>query len=153
MQTHVPAPIERRQNSLTMVQKLLEARNETLILYTQLAGHKPFHENTDIEPLMERFCQSLIDYTARAHFQLYRYIAERIERRQSVLDIAQEVYPRISDTTETILAFNANFERVKRRHKYDKLEADLSRLGHDLAERIKLEDRLLGVLTEGKQAA
>jgi regulator of sigma D len=92
----------------------------------------------------------LIDYAASAHFQLYRYITDKIERRTPVLELADEVYPQIVRTTDSILRFNDRYEAVdlqnEDREKLVLLDADLSSLGEILAERIQLEDQVIDVM-------
>lgn len=138
---------ERRTRSLTMVRKLVEARTEMLSIYNTLAARKPFKEGRDVPELVGEFCSALVDYTANAHFQLYRYFAENRERRGEVLRVADRIYPRIVDITQAVLDFNDKYDTETQRNHLDHLEADLSRLGEHLAERIELEDQLLDILT------
>ena len=94
----------------------------------------------------------MIDYAASAHFQLYRFISDKLERRAAVLKIADSVYPRIIQTTDSILRFNDKYEDVNLGNDDAKalalLDTDLSKLGETLAERIQLEDRVIGAMTE-----
>lgn len=139
--------VERRTQSLNMIDKLIACRTDTLVLYSALARQKPYTTEQEVLPLLQRFCQSLIDYTANAHFQLYHYIAERTERRQSIRALADQVYPRISTTTEIILEFNDRYEdSAHSRQHLSHLDKDLSRLGEELADRIELEDQLIGAM-------
>ena len=140
---------DRRAQSLKMIQQLVGLRTETLVLLTELVHKKPFQQSQDVPELLQKFCASLIDYTADGHFQLYRHIAERTERRQAVKQIADQIYPRIMNTTETILAFNGKYDSSEHAGALlAELDDDLSMLGEGLADRIELEDRLIGVLNE-----
>ena len=140
---------DRRAQSLRMIQQLVGLRTETLVLFSELAHKKPFQQAHDVPELLQKFCASLIDYTADGHFQLYRHIAERTERRQAVKQIADQIYPRIMNTTETILAFNGKYDSSEHAGALlAELDGDLSTLGERLADRIELEDRLIGVLNE-----
>jgi regulator of sigma D len=87
-----------------------------------------------------------MDYTASAHFQLYRYIADNRERRQSVLAIAEKIYPRIVETTDVILRFNDKYESMSLDNSVEFLDVDLSSLGETLAERIQLEDEVISAM-------
>ena len=93
----------------------------------------------------------MIDYTASAHFQLYRYISDKLERRVAVLKVADIIYPRIAQTTDQILRFNDKYEDVDLLHENGELlsllDTDLSNLGETLAERIQLEDQVIGAMT------
>lgn len=139
--------LERRTRSLTMVRKLVEGRTEMLSLYGQLASKKPFQEYQEVPSLLQDFCAALIDYTANAHFQLYRFFAEKRERRQEVLEVADSIYPRIVDATQTVLDFNDKYDSEQQTFQLASLEEDLSRLGEHLADRIELEDRLIDILS------
>ncbi len=143
MTAQVEKPRQERRRSAAFIRKLVASRTEMLTLYSQLAGMKPMANNPDIPPVLEEFCQDLVDYAANAHFQLYRYFAESNERRKEVHDVAQEIYPRIMEITNIILDFNDKYDCGDHCRQLDELEADLSTLGEHLADRIELEDRLI----------
>jgi regulator of sigma D len=98
---------------------------------------------------LEELCQLLMDYTAFGHFELYRRISEGDERRKQVLDVARDVYPRISDITNATVEFNDKYDTSKYQLKLETLPDDLSQLGEQLAERMELEDRLVTALLQG----
>ncbi len=141
---------ERRAASFSMIQELVNVRTEMLSLYSELATHQPFEASEPMLDLLEQFCQSLIDYTADAHFRLYRFIDERRERRRAVLEVADRVYPGIVTTTQTILDFNDKYDFTEEPPELSTLEEDLSRLGECLADRIELEDQVIRVM-KGRQ--
>ena len=93
----------------------------------------------------------MIDYAASAHFQLYRFISDKLERRVAVLKVADLVYPKIIRTTDRILRFNDKYEKVDLLNGSVEvlalLDSDLSDLGETLAERIQLEDQVIGAMT------
>ena len=76
---------------------------------------------------------------------------DRIERRTPVLEVADKVYPKIVRTTDMILRFNDKYEAVDlmngNREILTLLDSDLSQLGETLAERIHLEDQVIGAMT------
>ncbi len=141
---------DRRSRSREKLATLVQSRSATLSLFTELAKQRPFRPDPITVEALQEFCQALIDYTASAHFQLYRYIADRLERRTAVLEVASRVYPRIAQTTDAILRFNDKYEDLGVARQADELfnvlDADLSRLGEALAERIQLEDEVIGAL-------
>jgi regulator of sigma D len=146
---------ERRTASRAMIKELVSVRDHVLALYADLATKHPFAETDPVTSLLEDFCQSLIDYTADTHFRLYRYIDEKRERRRPVIDIADQVYPGILDSTDAILDFNDKYDFTRGREKIDltSLDADLSRLGERLADRIELEDQIIAALSRDKDSA
>lgn len=141
---------ERRGQSHDNIQTLVSTRTDTLALYTQLATKTPFNTDKPTQKLLQDFCESLIDYTATAHFQLYRHIDEKKERRAPVQDLAQEFYPDIADITQKILDFNDKYDSEEKCRNLGKLELDLSSLGEILADRIELEDKVINALTIGR---
>ena len=143
MSTPDQAQQERRQ-SQQFLKDLVAHRGEMLACFQDLLELRPYDE---VEPVIEpltHFCQLLIDYTADAHFRLYRYLEEGRERRRAILAVAEEVYPRIMATTDGILDFNDRYGIDEDGlPAIDGLEKDLSGLGECLADRIELEDRLI----------
>ena len=137
------APVERRARSLDKLNLLLETRTETLVLFSQLIGMRPFQPNKGVQNLLQEFCETLVDYTASAHFQLYRFIEEDAERRTEVRKVAEKVYPDISASTRFILDFNEKYDCEDHCDNLSTLEQDLSKLGEVLADRITLEDQVI----------
>lgn len=151
MSSELNVGTERRGRSREKLATLVKTRSETLSLYSELANQRPFEADEIVSEALQEFCQALIDYAASAHFQLYRYIADRLERRGPVLDVADQVYPRIVQTTDSILRFNDRYETADllngSAELLERLDADLSRLGETLAERIQLEDKVISAMT------
>lgn len=146
MQTS-PASAERRYAAQTKHDTLLASRTETLSLYSQLAALRPFRPDQGVQLILQEFCEALVDYTASAHFQLYRFIDEGTERRKNVLEISEQVYPNIANTTEQILDFNEKYDCEDKCDDLSQLDGDLSLLGEILADRILYEDQVIAALT------
>ena len=144
---------ERRARSHQEINDLVESRTGTLALYSELASRRPFKPEHDTQVLLQNFCESLIDYTASAHFQLYRHIDEDRERRQPVREVAEEVYPSIADITQKILDFNDKYDCEDHCGDFSSLADDLSQLGEQLADRIELEDKLIAILSSPRRSA
>lgn len=138
---------ERRARSHQEIDDLVECRTGALSLYSELAAKQPFKAEHDTQRLLQNFCERLIDYTASAHFQLYRHIDEDRERRAPIRAIADQVYPNISDITQKILDFNDKYDCEDHCGDFSHLADDLSSLGEQLADRIELEDRLIAILS------
>ena len=134
---------DRRSNSLEKLDALVSSRATTLALLADLATRQPFNPEPSMEKALRRFCEALIDYTASAHFQLYRYLADKRERRHSVLSLADKLYPTIVETTDVILRFNDKYEAMSLDNSVEFLAVDLSNLGECLADRLQCEDEVI----------
>ncbi|MCW8900597.1 MAG: sigma D regulator [Gammaproteobacteria bacterium] len=141
---------EARTESRQKMDSLLGARKETLSLYSELAALRPFQEEDDVSVVLQEFCETLMDYTASAHFQLYRFIEDGTERRANIRNVAEKVYPNISMTTEQFLDFNDKYEAEQKGQHFSSLDHDLSSLGEILADRILYEDQVITAFTAPK---
>jgi regulator of sigma D len=141
-----PTIKERRASSQDMIAKLVAERSEMLATFCRLAGVQPYTADKPVQQLLQEFCQILVDYVAAGHFALYERIVEGKERRREVAELAAEVYPRITQTTDLALDFNDKYDCEDHCTVLDALSADLSRLGEEMAMRIDLEDRLLSLM-------
>ncbi len=131
---------------------LLGARKETLSLYSELAALRPFEEADDVSVVLQEFCETLMDYVASAHFQLYRFFADGTERRTNVRNLAEKIYPNISQTTEQFLDFNDKYDEEKKGQHFSSLDTDLSGLGEILADRILYEDQVISAFAVSKSS-
>lgn len=143
---------ERRIGTRQMVKNLLAERQEMLVAYCRLAGLEPYTVDKPVGPQLEEFCQLLMDYTAFAHFELYRRISEGNERRRMVGQVASNVYQEIADVTESAVRFNDKYDGSNHALSLESLPNDLSDLGERLAVRLELEDRLAGTLLQDIKA-
>lgn len=135
---------ERRRDDV--VRSLITERTEMLVTYCRLAGVEPFNPPTkSVHELLQEFCQVLVDYIAAGHFTLYDRLGGKNERRKELREIAERVYPRIAESTDAALAFNDKYSEGN--GSLLELSRDLSRLGEEIAARIDLEDKLIGVVT------
>jgi regulator of sigma D len=151
MLNEIHPQIERRAQSHNLIRDLINTRTEMLALYSKLAAKKPFNNDDSVPELLQEFCQILVDYTASAHFRLYRFIEEKMEKRKRVLDAAESMYPRIIASTRFIVDFNDKYESNDEGGIPETLESDLSQLGELMAERIELEDSLIEILSTTRQ--
>ena len=143
----IPGGVDRRQKSREKLDALITSRTATLSLLTELAGRQPFTPEPSMEKALRSFCETLIDYTASAHFQLYRYLSDNRERRTEVLSIADELYPKIVETTDQILRFNDKYEAMSLDNSVEFLAVDLSNLAECIAERIQCEDVVISAMS------
>lgn len=142
---------ERRSSAQSQLKTLLETRTETLSLYSQLANMRPFEQGRQMQLMIQEFCEALVDYSASAHFQLYRYLEEKNERRTAVLEVAEMVYPRIAESTRVFLDFNEKYDCEDHCDNLSRLDGDLSNLGELLADRILLEDEVISAMGKKTQ--
>lgn len=147
MQTTQMASTERRAESHNQLDTLMHTRTKTLSLYSQLASMRPFKPDREIQMLIQEFCEALVDYSASAHFQLYRFIDEGTERRANVKELAEQVYPEIAESTQKILDFNEKYDCEDHCNNLGQLDHDLSTLGEILADRILHEDQIIAALS------
>lgn len=143
-------PPDRRARTRKEIKQLIAERNNVLSQYYNLASHadqNPENSEETLE-LLQEFCQDLVDYLATGHFEIYRRIEEKEERRAEIMKLADQVFARISETTAVAVAFNDLYDTSESfdPEVLNQLPAQLSRLGEELATRIDLEDRFINTL-------
>ena len=147
--TKQPAP-DRRARTRKEIKQLIAERNNVLSQYYNLASHadqNPENNDETLE-LLQEFCQDLVDYLATGHFEIYRRIEEKEERRAEIKQLANQVFDRISETTAVAVAFNDLYDTSEQFNPdvLNQLPEQLSKLGEELAIRIDLEDRFINTL-------
>lgn len=139
---------ERRIKTQDLIDKLLQERQEMLVLFCQVAGLEPYQRSSSLDAMLQSFCQVLIDYTAFGHFEVFGRISDGNERRGGVVRVAEEIYSEFVAASETAVAFNDKYDVSDHTLKLDQLPRDLSLLGEELAVRIELEDQLLAAMMD-----
>ena len=140
----VSAENDRRHRQTNTIKELLTERQEVLVVMCELADLDA--EQSELGSVIDRlksFSQTLVDYTALGHFEIYERIIDGKERRESVSQVANRVYPVISSTTEKFVEFNDKYDGVDDKENLSGLHKDLSEIGEAMAERIESEDQLL----------
>ena len=141
-------PHERRARTRKEIKQLIAERNSVLSQYYSLASHADQGDNIDnpdvVLEMLQEFCQDLVDYMATGHFEIYRRIEDGDERRNEMIELANEIYPHITNTTQIAIDFNDLYDISK---DFDKsvlkdLSKQLGVLGENLATRIDLEDSI-----------
>lgn len=138
---------ERRTGTKDIVDKLLAERQDVLVKFCQVAGLEPYSPGQSMTDVLQDFCQILVDYSAFGHFEIYQRIVDGEERREQVIQIAEEVYDRIAEASEAAVAFNDRYDSGDHNLDLSHLSEDLSLLGEELAQRIEMEDRIISALT------
>lgn len=140
----VSAENDRRYQQNSTIDQLLSERDEVLVEMCELADIDLGSAEVEIiVNSLKAFNQTLVDYTALGHFEIYERILEGKERRASVSQVGNRVYPKISETTAKFVEFNDKYDGVDDRESLLGLRDDLLLLGEALAERIESEDQLL----------
>ena len=134
---------ERRNGTRTLIDKMLTERQKMLVLFERVAGVEPYADEVPNDELLQEFSQILVDYIASGHFGLYERISEGKERRRGIVKLAEELYPRIANTTQAAIEFNDVYEKANGESIGENLSTMLSKLGEELAVRIELEDQLI----------
>jgi len=142
---------ERRARTRKEIKQLIAERNRVLSQYYSLASHTDEDDNDDTETVLEmlqEFCQDLVDYMATGHFEIYRRIEDGDERRDEMIELANDVFPKITTTTEVAMNFNDLYDMSKdfNSEVLKDLSKQLSTLGVHLAARIDLEDKFINTL-------
>ena len=139
----------RRTQSRELADKLVTQRMEMLVVFWRLAGLEPYGpepDNAAAQKDLQAFCQLLVDYIATGHFVLYDRIVNGTERRKTVSELGERLYPRIAEITDVALDFNDRYDCGNHCEITDSFKDDLSRIGEGLALRTELEDELLGAM-------
>lgn len=134
-----------RRNKLShTIQELLSRRQKVLVNFVELTALESGNSSIDdVLSKLKRFNQLLVDYAALGHFEIYQRIMDGKERRASIQEIASEIYPVISRTTDYFVEFNDKYEGADGRDSVEPLMDDLSLFGEAMASRIEKEDKLL----------
>jgi len=142
-----PNKIDRRGGTQEMVRKLLDERQEMLLMFCRVAGLEPFQDTTPSVDILQEFCQVLVDYSAFGHFEIYERIVAGRERRGQVVEVARDVYPRIAEASEVAVEFNDKYDASDHSLDLKQLDSDLCKLGEEIAVRIEMEDHIIQALT------
>ncbi|MEH6452439.1 MAG: sigma D regulator [Psychromonas sp.] len=136
--------------TLSVIDRWLEARQKLVIIYCELAGLPPYQTETRSLPEQKKitqFCQMLLDYASTGHFEVYEQIIAQCKMDgEENLKIAQELYSRITNTTDTALNFNDKYAEAPTEQDLVDFDRDLSELGQVMEGRFEREDQLLQVV-------
>ncbi len=150
MLTRLKQAKEEWGGTLSVIDNWLEDRQNLVILYCELAGLPPYQKKTNCLPAQEKiteFCQKLLDYASTGHFEIYeQIIAQSKLDGENNLKIAQDLYSRITTTTDTALNFNDKYAESSSETDLLDFDKDLSELGQIMESRFEREDQLLEVV-------
>ncbi len=123
-----------------VIDRWLRDRQALLVSYCHLAGinqrDKCLPDASDIS----RFCDALMDYLSAGHFEVFDMLVENDEKG---LSLKNELYPKLTITTDAALLFNDRFADAVTPEQANKFDYALAQLGETLEERFALEDELI----------
>jgi regulator of sigma D len=143
MNPEVQEQQDRRSGTRSLIDRMLSQRQKMLVLFERCAGIEPYSDERPNDELLQEFSQILVDYIASGHFGLYERISEGKERRRGIVELAEQLYPRIANTTQVAVEFNDIYEKSNGIEIGGDMLKVLSKLGEELAVRIDLEDQLI----------
>lgn len=143
MNPEVQEQQDRRSGTRSLIDRMLSQRQKMLVLFERCAGIEPYSDERPNDELLQEFSQILVDYIASGHFGLYERISEGKERRRGIVELAEQLYPRIANTTQVAVEFNDIYEKSNGTEIGGDMLTVLSKLGEELAVRIDLEDQLI----------
>lgn len=127
------------------VESLIKSRTETLTRYKDVMNYHPFEMSEMLQEVLEDFCESMVDYTAKVHFNLAGYFDENGDERRHA-DITDKIFPTLVDNTQSILDFHDQYSSDVQHLDCEKLEYCLNQVGELLADRISLEDHIINAI-------
>ena len=151
--TGTASATDRRPQTRQMIDHMLAERDAMLMLLWKVSGREGALPESPDHGVLDEFNALLVDYIAAGHFGLYQRLTEGTERRQPVLDVAGDIYPRIAATTEAAIAFNDRYAERSDAHLDPRLPDDLANLAELLAERMVLEDQLIAAMVGAERRA
>ncbi|MCG9698257.1 sigma D regulator [Shewanella sp. Isolate11] len=138
------------RGSNTLIDQWLHNRRKLLVQYCQIAGLPPYEALDKSLPSFQSikdFCDLLVDYVSEGHFEVYnRVVNDCAKHSESSQALAQNIVPKISETTDLALDFNDKYTSAEDDQVLYQLDQDLSSLGDTMETRFQLEDQLLEVL-------
>ena len=136
----------------TAIDTWLHERQSLLIEYFKLAGLPPYERDSQALPAtsdIRNFCGLLMDYISAGHFEIYdRIISNCTDAPKATQELAEDVFPLISDTTVIALDFNDAYGDLNDGEELNGFDQQLSSLGEALELRMEFEDRLLHALEQ-----
>jgi len=138
-----------------LIDQWLGERRELVSRYYQLADEPSLRVYSPaLARELRRLCQVLMDYVSAGHFEVYDQLAKEAQAFGDGGEaLLEELLPHIQDSTDVALDFNDAFENdALIEQSWHSVPAKLERLAPALANRFKLEDRLIETLHTAHQA-
>ena len=128
-----------------MLGNWLTARQKLLVEYSALCQNLPKSKAPALKARLRRFCQTLVDYTSSAHFEIYTQLARESEQfnDQEALTIGRNLSRQLDYCTDLVLNFD---QRYCDFDDMDNLAQDLTQLGLHLEQRFFIEDTMINIM-------
>lgn len=131
-----------------IVDKWLDQRQQLIVEFFTISGVHALDGTDDVDHQsgLRHFCELLVDYISAGHFEVYDHLIQEAEEFDdgSALELAKQIYPQLSETTELALAFNDDIDALSEQDNFDpNLARKLSKLGESLVTRFELEDQMV----------
>lgn len=120
---------------MQVIQKWLKERQALLIALQDLCSFRPYQHNQQTVVMathLQQFCQTLVDYLSRGHFEVFAKLQLKTIPRQQ--------WEVILHTTHVGLNFSDKYSVAEI---WDNLDLELSYVAEQLAGRFECEDRLI----------
>ncbi len=130
----------------------LGERQQLLVGYVNIAGLPPYEREHQALPTVadiRDFCNLLVDYVSAGHFEIYDQIIRNSQSAPEITrELADNLFPLISDTTEIALEFSDRFADRQMDDAFIGFDLAVSKLGEALELRMGFEDQLLATLAD-----
>jgi len=128
-----------------MLDNWLAQRQQLLVEYSALCANLHSSKTPALKARLRRFCQTLVDYTSSAHFEVYEQLKNEAQRFGDLeaLQHGLNLCSQLDLCTDLILSFDqryAEFEGLSH------LVEDLSKLGLNLEQRFFIEDTMICIM-------
>ncbi|PNA97654.1 MULTISPECIES: sigma D regulator [unclassified Pseudomonas] len=127
-----------------LIDRWLAERRQLVQAFRGLRDLKPAFADKDTNG---DFCALLVDYVSAWHFEVCEQLVSEAKAfgDEKALKLAEELNPRINDSTQVALAFNDQCTKGECKDT-ERFAEKLGKLGGLLHERFELEDCLIEVL-------
>ena len=127
----------------TIIDSWLQERQVLVKIYCQLTGLHPAQPRPVWDSL-QRFCQVLVDYASKGHFEVYEQLMlEGKEFADGSDQIAGVLIPRLEKNTQQLMDFH---DFVNEKCNLLELASMVTELGEHLEARFEMEDNMIEIL-------
>lgn len=129
-----------------IIDRWLQERQDMLVQFCDLSEGLDFDlDDVEAGVKLRKLCQIMMDYVSAGHFEVYQQLIKESEELNDTeaLKKADSLFTQIDQTTDVILDFNDKYQETD---DLSSLNADLSRIGENLATRFEIEDQMIDVL-------
>ena len=126
-----------------IIDSWLQERQQLVKIYCQLTGLHPAQPRPVWESI-QRFCQLLVDYASKGHFEVYEQLMLEGQDFQDGSDeIAGVLIPKLEQNTQHLMDFH---DFVNEKCNLHELADKVVALGEHLEARFEMEDEMIEIL-------